>query len=230
MKNTKFLILIAAILISLFAAMAAWGVLKPKQQMVVMTTQDIPANTLVKANMVKLQSVATNSAVPQALGDTNKVIDKVLIGPMTAGHQLSEKDILTINTSGEIANPVTPAIHTGHVAISVKVDSISGVTNNLKAGDRVNVQVGFKEGSGMPGMAGTLLQNRLVLDSQKSTDTDKKLTAVTIEVTPDEAVKVALIEAQDAAVRISLVPSGYKEIIIPGIKFSDVLGELQNGQ
>ena len=102
-------------------------------------------------------------------------------------------------------NAIEMSMKSSAIAVTVNVDNISGVTDELGAESRVNVYVSYRA-------SGTtlLLENMRVLEVYKNND--GSLNSATLEVNNDQALK--LIEAQNnGSLHLGLVNgSGYQYI------------------
>ncbi len=99
-------------------------------------------------------------------------------------------------------NSIEIAMNPSAVAVTVDVDNVTGITQELNAESRVNVYVAYRS-------TGThlLLENMRVLSVDKSENGSLK--SATLEVNNDEALK--LIEAQNnGSIHLGLVATGYQ--------------------
>ncbi len=98
---------------------------------------DIPLGSKVQANQVKVVTLATTAIEPGTFQDTTQVVGKTVRVPVTNGAQITATNF---SDSGSVSNIVVPA---GKRAISVDVDQTTGVGTVIKAGDYVDMIVGF---------------------------------------------------------------------------------------
>jgi len=104
---------------------------------VVVATADIPLGSKVQANQVKVVTLATTAIEPGTFQDTTQVIGKTVRVPVTNGAQVTATNF---SDTGSVSDIVVPA---GKRAISVDVDQTTGVGTVIKAGDYVDMIVGF---------------------------------------------------------------------------------------
>lgn len=104
---------------------------------VVVATADIPLSTKVQADQVAVKTLPLTSILSGAYTDTSQVIGKVVRQAVTSGAQLTGD---TFGASSSSLNIDTPK---GKIAIAVQVDQVTGVGTLIKAGDYVDMVVGF---------------------------------------------------------------------------------------
>jgi len=104
---------------------------------VVVAIANIPLSTKVKPEQVTVQTLALESILPGAYTDPSQVVGKVVRQAVDNGAQLTSD---TFGGSSSVVNIVTPK---GKIAIAVQVDQVTGVGTLIKAGDYVDMVVGF---------------------------------------------------------------------------------------
>jgi Flp pilus assembly protein CpaB len=109
----------------------------PTTAAVVVAKSDIPLGMTITAAMVSTKEIPIAEKPANAYGDTSLVIGQVARESVTSG-QLITTEIL--NQSGSVDTIEVPA---GKVAMSVKVDQVSGVGTVIKPGDFVDAIVAF---------------------------------------------------------------------------------------
>jgi len=110
----------------------------PTDGPVVVATADIPLSTKVQADQVTVKTLPLTSIPAGAYTDTSQVIGKVVRQAVTSGAQLTGDTFGA--SSGSVLNIETPK---GKIAIAVQVDQVTGVGTLIKAGDYVDMVVGF---------------------------------------------------------------------------------------
>ncbi len=120
--------------------------------------QDIPANTRVTKDMLKVQFLPADEVNPEAFTAYSQVIDRVATQDVAAGEQ-----IVPTQVSSSAGEGVSFVVQPGYRAISVEVREVVAVGGNLEPGDHVDV-VGIFELADVQS-ANLLLQN-LGLDYQ----------------------------------------------------------------
>lgn len=106
---------------------------------VVVANQDIPANTRITNEMVKVEFFSADQADTQAFTSRSQVIDRVVTQEVTAGQAIVPT--LVSDSAGDgIAFKVEP----GTRAISVEVREVVTAGGNIQPGDRVDIVAIFK--------------------------------------------------------------------------------------
>jgi Flp pilus assembly protein CpaB len=105
---------------------------------VVVAAKDIPLGSRIQADMVTTQVVKQADKPADSYVNTSEVIGQTARQPVTSGQLISSAVLGT--TGGSIQQIDCPA---GLVCIAVQVDQVSGVGTLTKAGDYVDMIVGF---------------------------------------------------------------------------------------
>jgi pilus assembly protein CpaB len=148
-------LLIAAVIVGAFAALLVYlyseqqdkkiDNLMKNQVEVIKAARDIPAGTPLTQDKV------TSEKVPQRFLPPNPVLKEefdIYAGTAVAGHIEEGAMILTSDFAvSEVSSSLAGKIPTSERAMSVPVDSISGVSGLLRPGDRVDVLGTFPVGS-----------------------------------------------------------------------------------
>lgn len=214
-KNKKILtIMIMAMLLAVGAVFATIKFLEPKTTQVYIFKDNYTAGTVVTENM--LTAIECDSAILVAQKKT-KTKDVFVTGS-TVKDILTSGDTLRIDvTSGMPLMPSLLSISGGStiemnldptkVAVTIPITNITGVTNEIKEGSRVNIYA-----TGLESSATTLLFQGVRLLAVNKTGTE--LTGVTLEVTAEESLK--LVNATSiSSLYLSLIDgSGYE--YLPG--------------
>lgn len=183
-------------------------------QPVVVAKVDIPPKTTITPEMLQVKQVPAEYMQPGAISDQKLVAGIVTREQIIAGEQVTERRLLipgkTAGFSGIIPKDKR--------AVTVAVTEVTGVAGFVKAGDYVDVITTFDQNSAGDNVTHMILQNLLVLASNRETeggagataaDKDKKdvvkASTVTLAVTPDEAAKLTLSE-EKGKLRLALRP------------------------
>jgi pilus assembly protein CpaB len=191
----------------------------------VVAAKDIEAGNRISADMLKVVAFPEDLSAPDALGDMQLAVDEV------ARVDISEGEALTPSKFGDPvdAQGIGPLLDLGWRAMAIRVDEGTAVGGNLLPGDRVDVYAVFEDG-----FTTTVLQDREVLsvgvDAQEplpvGDGTGDSVTSgqvpsdfkenpgaatLTLEITPDEALKLALVQEQASKVYAVQRPLGDKE-------------------
>jgi len=221
LSNKKIIVL--ALIFGLFTALAVnvyLGRVKAalsnvEKGPVVMAKVTIPAKTELKAELLETRQVPKEFIHPRAAVDVKDLLGKITLGEIVAGEQL-----LTTRVVGgkDIGNGLSYVIPKGLRAISVGVNEVTGVSNLVQPGDRVDV-VGLMEieaaqaGGTAPGetaqnkavsVSKIILQDTQVLAVDQKLDPVGKVPdgkeknaqegkTVTLAVKPEDAEKLVLV-------------------------------------
>lgn len=138
-----FLAIVAFVLIVLMLGNGDGGGGEPRRSQepttanVVVATKDIDLGTAIQQDQVGLKEIDITAKPADSYTDTVLVVGQTARQAVTAG-QLITSEI--INDTGSIKQLDVPA---GKVAMSIKVDQVSGVGTIVKAGDYVDAIVAF---------------------------------------------------------------------------------------
>lgn len=208
-------LLIAAVVVGLFAALMVWlygqqvqeekEVYTANQQEVVVAATDIPSGAPLREQDITTRGVPERFLASGALlaRDVEIYLDQPLSQGVDAGEMIMTGDFAV----SEVSRTLSGRIPTGERAITVPVDAISGVGGLLTPGDRVDLLGTFpigQEDELIPEASGgesmgyvtmSLLQNvtLLAVGSQISDTSGREHQAgggyghVTLSLTPDEA-------------------------------------------
>lgn len=207
-KFKPYILLGVAVLVALVATFLIINYLqrtgKPKEvsllekQSIVVAVNDISAGAVLTNEMMKQADYLTSSLPMGYFPDSSSLVGRVVIFPVKASEPIFESRLAptTVKTGG-VAALITPKKR----AVSVKVDKVIGVSGFIYAGNHLDVLVTTTPragaGQGDP-ITKIVLQNILVLavgqeierkgKEEKATPVD----VITLEVTPEEAEKLAL--------------------------------------
>ena len=188
---------------------SATGTVKVSGETVIVAIQDIPGMTTITASMVKPVTVPAEVMQSGSIRDLSRVVGSMTRIPIIAGDQITERRLAV---DGKVPGFVG-SIPRDKRAITVAVNDITGVSGFVKAGDYVDLFVTFDKEAAGKNVTKLVLQNTLVLAANRNdnmeADRDKKnsekITAVTLAVTPDEALRVALV-SESAKLHLALRP------------------------
>ena len=183
---------------------------------------DLKWGTVLTKEMIDKASFLKKSLPSQSYTDPSTLLGRVLVTPIATNSPICEQNLapITLKTGG-----VSAVITSEKRAIAVKVDKVIGVSGFIHPNNRVDVLVTLKriEGYHYNPITKTILQNILVLavgpDIEEKKGKEEKATPVdviTLEVTPEEAEKIAL-AAQEGKISLALRKYGdANEILTTG--------------
>jgi pilus assembly protein CpaB len=203
MRNKRLLFVLAgAAVFGLLAAVSVSRYLSNAQAFsrnmneVVVAKIDIPlGTTLVAEQLTKVQLPA--GAIPDGAFDTpEKLVNRVAVVNIAAREPVTDFKLAPEGSAGGLSS----VIPEGYRAMTVKVDDVIGVAGFLRPGAMCDVLTVIEQGDAgkRNPISKIVLQNVKVLASGQNIDKPKdqreaeQVKAVTLQVTPDQAEKLAL--------------------------------------
>lgn len=202
----------AMVISAILAALVGVGVffaIKVNKETVYCFNGDYSAGTQVKSDMLtpvevdktivvggQKSSINSKFVTDDNIQEILKSADKLRVD-VGNGAFLTES-ALVVKGGNEIENTLT----SNYIAVTVDVDNVTGVTNDLKAGSYVNVYLRVAGKS-------NVLQNVRILSVNK--DKNKTLKSATLEC--DYAQSEVITQAQEeGSIQFGLLNSGYQEV------------------
>lgn len=153
---------------------------------VLVAARDIDAGTRITNDMLKKIAWPTGSVPEGAFQEMEKVDGRVLKTHLVTGEPVLESKLAPIGTSGGLSGVIAE----GKRAITVRVNDVIGVAGFALPGNLVDVLVSAKDENRNP-FSKLVLEQILVLAVAQDVGRDdtkpKVVTAVTLEVTPEQA-------------------------------------------
>jgi pilus assembly protein CpaB len=204
MRNKRLLFVLAsAVVFGLVAAVSVSRYLSDAQantrgvNNVVVAKTDIPLGTKVTAGQLSTVQFPPD-AIPEGTFDSaDKLVGRVSVVNIAAREPVTDFKLAPEGSAGGLS----AVIPEGYRAMTVKVDDVIGVAGFLQPGTMVDVLTVIEPaGNGMSGnpISKIVLQNVKVLASGQNLDKPKddrepdNVKAVTLQVTPEQAEKLAL--------------------------------------
>lgn len=173
----------------------------PKESVVV-TVQDVSANTRITREVVTTRSIPLQYAHPDAAQSLDEVV-----GLIATVDLVRDEQVLTTRLAGEAVpnRRLAYQIPEGKRAITIPINEIKGVGGYPTVGDRVDILL--TQGQN-PAITKTMLQNIEILAAGSMTRTQEDgqqmiVPSFTLSVTPEQAQIITLAEAT-AAIRLIL--------------------------
>jgi len=192
-----FLALIATVLIVNWLQTKAKGREAPtlQTQEVTVSKVDLKWGTVLTREMLETKPFLKNSLPGGYSNDPSSLVGRVIISTINANEPILESKLAptTLKTGG-VAAVVTPKKR----AVSIKVDKVIGVSGFIHPGNRVDVLVTIQLERSQTPITKVVLENIPVLAAGPETETKGKeekaspVEVITLEVTPEEAEKLAL--------------------------------------
>lgn len=191
MKNTRALLMI---LVSLALGLIAVGVAgkwineqtRIDASTVFVAARDIDAGTRLTSDMLKKTDWPSGSMPAGSFQDIEKLENRVLKTHLVTGEPVLESKLAPIGTSGGLSGVIAE----GKRAITVRVNDVIGVAGFALPGNLVDILVSAKDENQKP-FSKLVLEQILVLavaqDVGRDDSKPKVVTAVTLEVTPEQA-------------------------------------------
>lgn len=163
-----------------------------KPEPVAVATTDLAWGTTLSLHMIKVMPYLKESLPAGHFTDPSNLVGRTVLYPISVNEPIFESRLApTTVQGGGIAAVVKPSKR----VMALKVNKIIGVAGFLHPGNRVDVLVTI---SGKPAITKTVLENMLILaiGPKMAAGSKKEKTqpanVVTLEVTPEEAEKLAL--------------------------------------
>ena len=205
MRNKRFIIALAgAIICGLIGVMLITRYLSNVQAFtrdlgnVVVAKQDIPLGERITAEQLALVPIPNGSLPEGVFRKIDDVVGRVAITPIGIRETITNMKLAPAGTGGGLS----AVIPEGYRAMTVKVDDVVGVSGFIMPGsfvDVVAIVVPLAQGQTANGpVSKIVLQNIKVLasgakiDSPENQRTPSAVTAVTLQVTPEQAEKLVL--------------------------------------
>lgn len=174
---------------------------------VVAAARAIPAGTALTASDLVLREVPPSLAGPETLTDLAQAEGKVTTVPLVPGELVLRSKLVYPGTSPGLGGYLPP----GYRAITLAADEVKAVAWLLRPGDRVDVIATFPREVAGADKSRLLLEDIQVVAVGRSTEAAPgkgpggEIRSVTLAVTPEQAVALALAE-ETGRVRLALRP------------------------
>ena len=197
---------------------------------VVVAAADLPWGTKLKPEMIKTSPYLKESLPAGYFAGVNDLQNRILLTPLKINDPITEHKLAptSIETGG-----VAAVIKSGKRAIAVKGDKVIGISGFINPGNRVDVLVTVKDPEKKEEKTKTILENIPVLATGTQIQENDKgepapVDVYTLEVTPEEAEKLALAASEgklQLALR-SVIDS--EEVYTEGITVPELLASYSN--
>lgn len=107
---------------------------------IIVATEDIPARTKITADMLEPQKIQDSYILPNSIRDKAQIVGKYAAVKIVANEQIISDRLADLDKTY-----FSYKVPTGYVAITIPVDSVSGVSDFIKPGDFVDVFVYLEE-------------------------------------------------------------------------------------
>jgi pilus assembly protein CpaB len=178
---------------------------------VVIATRDIPLGQRIQKADIRVGRAITTSIPPDAFTKTESVIGHVSKSTLFSGEVLIDRRLSKYVGGSALA----AVLELGMRAVTVRVDDVIGVGGFVLPENRVDVVATFQQGNSY--QAETILQDIRVLAVDQRSDPGSNepllVRAVTLEVTPQGAEKIAIAEQRGRIQLTLLNPMSTKTVM-----------------
>lgn len=105
---------------------------------VVRAAQPIPKDQVIKANQLMTEEVPAIYAHPNGIRDASEAVGKIVTSDISAGEEILKEKLVGEKDKADRLAYVVPL---NKRAVTVAIDEVVGVANNIKVGDHVDVMV-----------------------------------------------------------------------------------------
>jgi pilus assembly protein CpaB len=204
-KYKPFILLGAAVIVALITSVLVFNMLQKRDrapevasletQPVAIAAADLSWGTVLTKEMIKMVPFLKKSLPEGYFSDHSSLLGRVLTSHVKANEPIFESRLapISIKTGG-----VAAVISLKKRAIAVKVDKTIGVSGFIRPGNRVDVLVTLPTGKISTPVTKTILENILVrtvgaeIEKKGKEEKPSEVDVITLEVTPQEAEKLAL--------------------------------------
>ena len=238
-KSISLVLLIAGMIVALLTGVGTFAWLQKRTvqahavvtQPVVVAAADLSWGKVLDKSQVKTVNFLKSSLPPGSFSESSGVEGRTLLYPVKAGEPLFESQLASSSVK---AGGVSALISPNKRAMAVKVDKVIGVSGFINPGNHVDVLVTI---SGQGGdrqtiITKTVLENVLVLTvGQEMERTGKQEKAapvdvITMEVTSDEAEKMALAASEGKIMLALRNPTDTSTVATKGATVSALLSSI----
>jgi pilus assembly protein CpaB len=195
--------LVATFLIHRYITTKTMIPVKPTDSVVV-ADLDIAPGTALSSRMLQTNQWPRDIVPSKAVRSPKEVEGRVVLVPISRGEPILHSKLAPEGTAAGLGGLLDP----NKLAVTVRVDDVSGVAGFINPGDRVDLLVDITAGESKEHFSKILLQNLKVLSKGQIWDqtTEKKpqvVTTVTLEVTPEEA-EIINLATNQGKIRLAL--------------------------
>lgn len=219
------IIVVLALVFALLAAFMAYYTLNSAKQaalneqyiQVVSAAQDIPANTLINAEMLESKNFPLGLQTGKEITEVNAAVGRLSPVAISKGEYLLENRLVK---PGEGSDRLAYTVPEGMRAMSIPIDAVTGVSNMIKIGDRVDFVAIVPANSASPeDRSMMILQNIEILavgSAFKDTGTPQNAESatLTVAVDPQSALRLKM-ALQNTDFALALRPPSDKDPVNP---------------
>jgi pilus assembly protein CpaB len=197
-----------AVLIAAIASYSLYSYLKGQEskmkeavatENIVVASQDLGVGAVINDTQVKMVGWPKASLPQGSFAATGQVVGRVALDKIAAGEPITAAKLVP---AGGQPGILTYKIPEGHRAMTVAVDQVSGVAGFITPGNKVDVVLSVTPPGGKQPLSKIVLQDVPVLaigqiiSQEKKDEKPQVVPTVTMDVTPDDAEKLAVASTQ----------------------------------
>lgn len=219
------IIVVLALVSALLAAFMAYYVLNSAKQaalneqyiQVVTAAQDIPANTLITAEMLEQKNFPRSLQTGREVTEVNVAIGRLSPVMISKGEYLVDNRLIK---PGEGKDRLAYTVPEGMRAMSVPINEVTGISNMIKIGDRVDFVAIVPANSASPEPRSMMvLQNIEILAvgsayKESTAPQDAGAATLTVAVDPPSALKLKM-ALKNTDFALALRPPSDKDLVNP---------------
>ena len=219
------IIVVLALVFALLAAFMAYYVLNNAKQaalneqyiQVVTARQDIPANTLITAEMLESKNFPRSLQTGKEVTEVNAAVGSLCPVMISKGEYLLDNRLIK---PGEGKDRLAYTVPEGMRAMSIPINEVTGISNMIKIGDRVDFVAIVPANSASPDPRSMMvLQNIEILAvgsayKESTAPQGGESATLTVAVDPPSALKLKM-ALEDTNFALALRPPSDKDLVNP---------------
>lgn len=240
MKRIKIIALILAIAVAilLYNYLNSLGepvIVEISRTEVVTAAQNIPPDTPITKEMLTTTFLPDEAVLEHTLKNLDDVVGKIATAEIIQGEQILSSRLIALGEAKE-TKYLEYAVAEGKRAITIGVNNISGLSNMLEPNNRVDVIAQYElDVIGPDNKETTIDYTVMLLENIRILAVDNKLTeqqkaeaeapyvALTLEVTPKEAMEISMTEYK-GQLRVALrTPLDDKKTLLPALTIEKII-------
>lgn len=240
MKKVKILALLSAIIVALLLynflnTISEPVIVEVSKTEVITAAQNIPPNTPITKEMLKVTMLPDEAILLDSEKIMDDVVGKVSTAEIITGEQILSSRLVTLGDA-KSSKYLPYAIGQGMRAVTIGVNNISGLSNMILPGNKVDViaqyEVEVKEPDGNKTTIDytvMLLENIKVLavddkfTEQEKTESENPYVSLTLEVTPKEAMEISMSEYKGQLRAALRSPLDDKKTSLPALTIDEII-------
>jgi pilus assembly protein CpaB len=193
---------------------------------VVVAAKPLSMGARIKAEDLKVIAWPSKSPIADSHKDVTEVVNRGLLDAVAENEPITERKLAPL----EAGAGLSPSIPAGMRAMSVKVNEVVGVAGFVVPGTKVDLLVTLRRGE--DSMTRTVVSNVQVLTAGTRYDQEKlkdgqpiPSTVVTLMVTPQDAEKITLAQAEGQIMLALRNPMDTEQTDTQGIRSAGLMGQ-----